>query len=306
MKSPTAELVSKEIRAGIPKPNRVMAPVYYFGGKGNLAKQIIPHIPFSKIYVEPFCGAASVFWHLNQHRPVEVLNDLNDELITLFRVLQDKNLFEELAHRLTWTPYSLSEFKKARRMKSDNPVDIAWAYFVKLNQGFSGTCNTDGNWSRVFVSERGMAKSASTWRGRLHLLDYWHDRLTRVQIDCRGALEVIQYWDSKETTFYIDPPYVHSTRKRKNEYAHECEDDFHSRLVEILLQIKGQAVLSGYAHDLYLPLKEYGWYRVDIETVCYAAGKVRTSGLQGNGAAKNKVPRIETLWVKSNDSDKLF
>lgn len=41
----------------IPKPNRVMAPIMWYGGKGNMVKKLMPLLPEGKVYVEPYCGA---------------------------------------------------------------------------------------------------------------------------------------------------------------------------------------------------------------------------------------------------------
>jgi DNA adenine methylase len=290
---------SREIRRGIPASNRVMAPVRWYGGKGRMARKIVPLLPAGRVYVEPYAGAASVFWHLDPPREVEVLNDLNGEIINLFRVLQDRDQFERLAHRLTWTPYSVDEFRRAGRCESHDPVDRAWSFFVRHGQGFSGKSDSDGNWGRVFGSSRGMAKTASNWRSRLSLLDHWHSRLTRVQLDNRDALDVIRYWDSPDTVFYLDPPYVHSTRAKasRNIYAHECDDSHHKQLISLLLGIGGRAVLSGYDSPLYRPLLDAGWSVHRWRVSCSAAGRVRGSRIRGEGAAKQCVPRTEVLWI---------
>jgi len=263
-----------------------------------MAAKIIPHIPPGRIYVEPYCGAASIFWHLTPPRAVEVLNDLNGDVVNLFRVLQDESQFAAFAHRITWTLYSVDEFRKALECDSDDPIDRAWAFFVRQNQGFSGKGETEGDWGRAFTSSRGMAESASIWRGRIKLLATWHDRLSRVQLDNRNSLDVIRYWDSKDTVFYLDPPYISDTRAqgKRNVYAHECDDSHHAELVETLLHIKGQAVLSGYAHPIYEPLVD--WDRIDIPTACHAASKGRGTKLQGAGSALEHVARTETLWIK--------
>jgi DNA adenine methylase len=124
-----------------------MAPFMWYGGKGQLAKWIKGFLPITKVYHEPYAGAASLFWH-TEPRSVEVLNDLHAEIITTYRVLQDAEKFEQLAHRLTWTPYSFDEFKRARRMEPEaetlSDVDRAWAFLVRQNMGFSGTCTCDG------------------------------------------------------------------------------------------------------------------------------------------------------------------
>jgi DNA adenine methylase len=70
----------------------------------------------------------------------------------------------------------------------------------------------------------------------------------------------LQEWDTVDTTFYIDPPYVLDTRKQKKYYAVEPGDEWHRELVEILLNVKGYVVLSGYDHEVYRPLLEAGWW----------------------------------------------
>lgn len=299
--------VTAEILSAIPKPSRPIAPVRWYGGKGRLAAQIVPLIPQGKVYVEPYCGAASVFWRLKP-REVEVLNDLHGELVTLFRVLQDREQFDELRHRLAWTPYARAEFRRALDME-DQPglsdVDRAWAFFVRQNQGFGGVARTDGGWGRVFVSRRGMAEATNGWRGRLALLAVWHERLSRVQIDSTDAMKCIRYWDSPETVFYLDPPYVHDTRAKGTRaiYKHEQDDTHHEQLVETLLGIQGQAVLSGYESSIYQPLVAAGWQVRTIETACHAAGRVRGSKLRGKGSAMQHVKRIEVLWIKRHEGE---
>jgi DNA adenine methylase len=59
-----------------------------------------------------------------------------------------------------------------------------------------------------------MAATASKWRGRLSLLETWHDRLSRVQLDNRCALQSLKYWDGAETLHYVDPPYAAETRAK--------------------------------------------------------------------------------------------
>jgi len=277
----------------------------YYGGKGHMAKWIVSHLPKpvpGMVYVEPFAGAASVFWHLPQPYPVEVLNDRDEKIVALFRVLQDPVKFERLAHRLIWTPYALSEFRKALNLLASGALseeDLAWAFFTIQNQGFSGAAKSEGQWSRALISNRDMAGTTNRWRGRLKSLQIWHDRLTRVQIDCRDALEVICYWDSLQTVFYCDPPYVPHTRVKgsREMYAHEYSESDHQALMETLLNVKGQVYLSGYASPLHEPLERAGWVRVDCETGCHAAGRVRGSRLRGPGAALRHARRTECLWM---------
>jgi DNA adenine methylase len=287
----------------IPMPTKITAPVRWYGGKGQVYKKIGPLVPWSKIYCEPYCGAASLYWHLKP-REVEVLNDLHSEIINLFRVLQNKEQFLELQHRLTWTAYSLDEFRLALEMETRqeelSPVERAWAFFVRQNQGFAGKAESEGEWGRAFGSCRKMAGTASKWRNKLRILPWWHNRISRCQLDNRDALEVIRYWDSPDTTFYLDPPYVLNTRVRKQAYKHEQPDKHHNELVELLLGIQGQALLSGYDSPVYKPLEDAGWKRWSFKVACCAAGRVRGSNLRGKGGATEHVPRTEVVWRRAH------
>jgi DNA adenine methylase len=297
------DALGEEFLASVPQPSRPMAPFLWVGGKGNLARWILRYLPKGHIYVEPFAGAASVFWHLPEPYPVEVLNDLDDCIVNLYRVLQDREKFRKLLHRLIWTPYSRAEFARALEILKDpeaDDVSRAWAFFVAQNQGFGGLARSVGNWGRALTSiKRGTAERTSKWRSRLKLLTYWHERLSRVQIDSVDALQAIRYWDTPGTVFYVDPPYVPETRGdyQTSRYRHEFELEDHQRLVETLLQIKGKVLLSGYDHPVYHPLEEAGWGKITRETVCYAAPRTRVSGILGPGSAKAKAPRTEVLWM---------
>jgi DNA adenine methylase len=295
------ETLKRDFLDTIPLPPRPMAPFQWVGGKGNLVRWIIQFVPAGHIYVEPFAGAASVLWHLPNPFPVEVLNDLDGDIVNLYRVLQDKVKFEELAHRLIFTPYARAEFARALQIiKDPNATDIdrAWAFFVKQNQGFGGKSKVLGDWGReINTISNGMAGSTSKWRSRLKLLSFWHERLSRVQIDCTDGIDCIKYWDTPETVFYIDPPYVPDTRKDRCLYQNEPDLAYHERIVETILAAKGKIILSCYDHPIYAPLAEAGWCKLTKGTVAHMAGKTRGSKLQGDGAAKAHVPRTETLYL---------
>jgi DNA adenine methylase len=295
------EELKREFLDSIPSPPRPMAPFRWAGGKGNLVSWIIQHLPIGQIYVEPFAGAASVFWHLPTPFPVEVLNDLDGDIVNLYRVLQDKAKFEELAHRLIFTPYARAEFVRALQMaKAPTATDIdrAWAFFVRQNQGFGGIATVPGNWGRALtLTNNGMAATTSSWRSRLKFLSFWHERLSRVQIDCIDGIECIKYWDTPETVFYVDPPYVPDTRKDRRLYKNEPDLAYHERLVETILAVKGKVMLSCYDHPIYTPLSKAGWHRLTKETACHMVGKIRGSKLQGPGSVKAHAPRVETLYL---------
>jgi len=274
----------------------------WFGGKGNMLTKLLPLIPTMPVYAEAYGGAASIL--LNKPPALcEVYNDLDGMLVNFFRVMQRPAQYRRLRYRLESTLYSVAEFARALEIvqhpDGHDEVELAWAFFVGQNQGFGGNdCReaTAGNWGRVFVSRREMALITSRWLSGIARLDAVRDRFKRVQIDQKDALEFVQYWDSPNTCLYLDPPYIADTRK-SGEYAHEVDDDHHERLVEIILACTGVVVLSGYNHPIYDPLTEAGWRKYEFGVVASTAVSTRKSGLQGEGSALAKVPRIEVVWV---------
>ncbi len=156
------------------RPTAFYVTISVAWGKGNLVKWIIRYIPQGRIYVEPFAGAASVFWHLPKPFEVEVINDIDADVVNMYKTLKDSYKFQILSHRLFATPYSRAEFGRAIQMLKTaaiNDIDRAWAFFVRQNQGFSGFGVNESNWSRVlYCVNKDMAKNASQWRSRLKIL----------------------------------------------------------------------------------------------------------------------------------------
>ena len=225
-----------------------------------LFKKILPYLntPHT-VYVEAYGGGASVL--LNKPpSPVEVLNDIDSEVVNIFRVLQDEVKFKELKHRLEWTLYSRAEFVRALDILQNgdvtDPVLRAWAFFVAQNQGFAGKdCRdfSEGDWGRSFTRNQ-----ATGFANKVASLELVRNRLKNGQ------------------------------------------------LVNTLLTIKGQAVLSGYAHEIYKPLLEQGWHKVEIDTVCFAAVRARESKLRGIGSAKQHAKRVEVLYLKLRNEHYFF
>ena len=92
------------------------------------------------------------------------------------------------------------------------------------------------------------------------------ERLRGVEVDCDGALNVLERYDSPKTLFYLDPPYVSSTRNRwkKHAYAHEMTNKQHRELARAVHELQGMVLISGYQCELYDTL--YGdWTRVEKE-----------------------------------------
>jgi DNA adenine methylase len=230
--------------------------VRWAGGKGKQLKDLIPLIPRSRMYVEPFGGGASVMLNIAKHE-VEVYNDLDGALVNLFEIVRGDESFDEFNRLLDYTPYSREEFERCLSFEAlDDPIRRAVAFYTVLNQSISGKrLARRGDWAR------GRADNlAERWFQRQEKLRDIHERIRHVQIEARDALDVLQEWDTPETTFYCDPPYILETRSKKKYYAIEPGDEYHKELVDVLLRVKGMVVLSGYDHPIYHRLVTEGWW----------------------------------------------
>ena len=229
--------------------------------------------------------------------PVEVYNDIDGDLVGLFRVLsRGGDDFARFYRMVCLTLYSREVFYESmEELKTEtDPVVRAFHYYVVARMSFSGQFGS--SWSHAIAhSRRGMAGPCSKWLSMIDMLPEIHNRLSRVQIENREWETVLRGYDTPGTLFYLDPPYIHGTRKSKKLYRHEMSTDDHERLVGVLLGIKGKAFLSGYHHPVYSPLEDAGWNRKDFAVNCNAVGRTRATGVLGDGSA-SKHGRTESVW----------
>lgn len=258
----------------------------YLGGKWRLAQWIAAHFPPHRVYVEPFGGAASVL--LRKRRSAgKCYNDLDGNLVNLFRVLQDVGTAAELCRLLRVTPFSRTEYDLAFE-KTDDPIERARRLVVRsyMGHGSSSAISERSTGFRASLVNRGGALPAGEWPGMPEALQAITARIQGVLIECRPAQQLIDRYDAADTLFYLDPPYVQekrSTKRRGNRafhaYAFELTDADHILLLERALRAKAMIVLSGYASPLYdTRLRE--WRRETIET-------------HADGA----LDRTEVLWI---------
>ena len=257
----------------------------YFGGKYRLASKLIPMFPEHQCYVEVFGGAGNV---LIQKHPskVEVFNDINSDVVNLFRVL--RNDFDEFHRQVTLTPHSREEIalnRKSRKTETD-PLKRAVMWYSVICQSFAG--KHDGGWA--FSKQTDRAKAFKNKVDRLPLIV---DRLREVLIENKDFQFILDSYDGKDTLFYLDPPYVPETR-RDGGYENEMTTQEHATLISILSDIQGQVMLSGYQHEIYDTL---GWQRYEIKTVATSAGATRVSGLQGEGNVSKNQKRVESVYM---------
>lgn len=255
----------------------------WYGGKFSHLDFILPNIPLdARHFCDVFGGSAAVLIN-RPPAPVETYNDIDSELVNFFEMLRDDG--QELMRAISLTPFSREELVRACEYEQGlSGRERARRFFVRARQTRTGLAqrSSEGRWAHcVLTSRAGMAGAVSRWLGSVDGLAEITIRLQRVQIENAPALEVIRRYDTPDTVFYLDPPYVHSSRGDTSAYEYEMSDDEHVELADALSSIRGRAVLSGYRTPLYDRIFS-DWRRIDAPV--RIANSVRK-------------PRQESLWV---------
>lgn len=264
--------------------------IKYLGSKWNLAPRIIEMMPPHLTYVEPFGGSACVLLRKKPSR-YEVYNDLNSHLITLFRVLQNRQQTKALLRRLRFTLFAEEEYRlatdKLNQNVFDDDVDHAWASYVAHNFSISGILN-----AAFPVVSNGLHFLKHHKKSIL----FFARRFRHVRITTRDAFDLIQKLDREDTVFYLDPPYVLKSRSATSSYIHDLDDEHHKRLVDLLPTLKSAVILSGYDNSIYAPLVDvHGWGVEKVLSLC-RFGKKNCKGSQ---------QRLEVLWYNQKVKDYL-
>lgn len=232
----------------------------YMGGKSLLANKIVPKIPPHACYCEVFAGAAWLLFKKEESR-VEVINDINTDLVTLYRVI--KHHLEEFIRYLKWVLVARDEFERFREENPGTLTDIQRAvrFYYLLKTGYGARIKNPS------------FSVGITSKPRLNLLrieeelSAIHLRLARVYIENRPYEDVLARIDKPDTFFYLDPPY------------YGCEDyygpsifareDF-GKLKEILSSMRGKFIMS--INDTPQTRELYADYPCEVVKTSYSCG----------------------------------
>lgn len=269
----------------------------YHGGKFLFARFLIALFPVHRIYVEPFCGAASVLMQ-KPRSYAEVINDKWDTIVNVFQCLRDPQKAEQLKESLRLTPFARTEFNLAFGHKPQFVADVEAARLCILRSfaGF-GSAATNGDYATGFRSNsnRSGTTPARDWMHYPDSIPSFVERLRGVVIENKDALELIPQHDTSQTLFYCDPPYQQGTRNmaRGNAvYSHDMDDDDHRRLAQVLRAVRGMVILSGYASPLYDCELFPDWRRIEVPWRADGARK-RIEIIWMNAEASRRTPQLE-------------
>lgn len=203
--------------------------ISWIGGKKLLKKKIIEQFP-EKIdrYIEVFGGAAWVLFDKEKHADLEVYNDVNGNLVNLFRCV--KYHPEALQKELDWILVSREQFFDCvSQNDSRGMTDIQRAarFYCCIKLSFGSGLRTFG------VRPRDMQKTIA-------YLQQVSERLNRVIIENVDFERLIKTYDRESALFYCDPPYYDAEKY----YPDRFQPEDHIRLRDALSQIKGNFLLS--------------------------------------------------------------
>jgi len=204
----------------------------WIGGKRRLAKHILPLFPPHGCYVELFAGAAALFW-MKDPAQVEVLNDVDGELVNLYRVV--KHHMEEFLRQFRWAISSRQIFEWSKVTPPETLTDVQRAArFYYLQKHSFG--------ARVVSRSFGTATTAPPRLNLMRIeedLSAAHLRLSRTVIEHLDWVDCLRRYDREHTLFYADPPYWGTEG-----YGVPFELDQYTAIAAAMRSVQGRMVLT--------------------------------------------------------------
>ncbi|MBL8260946.1 MAG: DNA adenine methylase [Xanthomonadaceae bacterium] len=242
------------------------------GGKTRLLQHLLPLLfdnPHT-CYVEAFAGGAALLF-AREPAKVEVLNDVNGDLVTLYRVVA--NHLDEFVRQFRWALTSREMFRWAKLQHVDTLTDIQRAarFFYLQRLSFGGKMT-----SRHFGTGVVSPKRINLLRLEEEL-SAAHLRLHSTVIECLPWEQCVERYDAPHTLFFMDPPYWQTEG-----YGIEFGLDQYEQLAERMANMKGRAILTINDHpDM---RRIFGRFRSKVVPIRYTIG--------GNGSSPASRERI--------------
>ena len=267
------------------RTGRVATPFGYYGSKQRLASQILRYLPEHHCWIELFGGSLALTM-AKTPAPIEIVNDLDDEIVNVFEQL--RNHSDELLRQIELTPYARVEHARSRSpLPTDSGLERARKFLVQAMMSINGVLGGhQGGFSLSNTYTReGREARVNRWRRYPDRLAAVIERLKDVRVEHQEAGKLLrEYADRPATAVYIDPPYL---ADRADGYRVEAQcTDFHAAMLEQAVKCSCMIMVSGYASAVYQEtLGRTGKWR------CVKLGTA-TQGTNGKRYA-----REEVLWL---------
>jgi len=264
--------------------DKLIIPIKYYGGKFNMSKNILKHFPEKTeydTYIEPFGGSYSIGLKLDPPPKIEMYNDLDHNVFSLYKVLSDPSLFPEFKHNCDMALYSeeiRDLFKRELTTVDLSVIDRAFYFFYVNRTSHNGS----GGFSKNTHIRRNMSKSVSDFLSSIDRLDDLHDRLSRVIVSCTDGINMVKKYNTPNVMIYADPPYEQSTRTGVR-YKVDMTREEHQKFLAACIESEAKILVSGYECETYEVLTDNGFEKIQFE--------VKTVS-----AKFEKKTKIEKLW----------
>jgi DNA adenine methylase len=260
-----------------------MPIIPWMGGKRRLADHLIPQFPPHTCYVEVFAGGAALYF-LRPPAQVEVLNDVNGDLVNLYRVV--KCHLEEFVRQFKWALSSRELFKWLQDTPVETLTDIQRAarFFYLQHNCFGakvegqnyGTATTAPPVNLLRIEEN---------------LSAAHLRLSGAYIEKMDWLKLVTRYDRPHTFFYMDPPYLETAG-----YGNDFPVEEYVKMAEALRGLQGRAIVSLNDHPEIRRI--FAGFDIDSVPIKYTVG--------GAGATVDRNEVIIYSWDRTLDPAGLF
>ncbi len=233
------------------------------GGKSKQAPHLCQLLPEHRCYVEVFSGAANLLFYKPPSK-TEVINDINADLVNLFRIVRFHP--REFLVQLRTMTHSRVEFADARSQPGLTDIHRAVSSYLVIKMAFGGKGGTKDP-----TYGYGTTKRSTLRRTAFSLIRQAHKRLDAVYIENLDFADCIRRYDRPHTVFYCDPPY-HGTAGYKTAFTWTDQ----LRLAEVLRSVEGKFLLSINDHPDIRRL--YKGLRVRKVNVQYSVARDKTPG----------------------------
>lgn len=219
--------------------------------------------------MEPFFGAGWVYFG-KEPSPCEVINDIDGELINLFRCIRSHP--EELA-RLAGSELSarerFEEHTEQHRGMTDIERAVRYLYLIGYSFGGKGRNygygTTKGPKQTLLPAEAAAALSA---------------RMKNAYVENCCFEEILRRYDREHSFFFIDPPYYDTCIEFSPDQDITFGEAEHRRLAELIKKLKGKFILTINDHPFIREL--YQGYQMEAVEVGYSVARAE-EGRRGFG-----------------------
>lgn len=269
--------------------NIIKPPFPYAGSKLRLVDKIVPLLPYTDTYIEPFGGSGAVLLN-REPSSFEVFNDRYGAITDFYMVLKDQTKLSRLCELCEFSIHSKEEwiFNKQTWAGETDPVLRAYKWLYMVVYSFS---SLGRNWGRSTSSNCNMSGKLISRKDCFYPI---HNRIKRVQIENQDWRDTLKDYDNADAVFYIDPPYYEEINGL---YKESLTKQDHAELLDTIFDMESFVAISGYTNNLY---EEKPWderYEWPLTTSIKSANP-NENNYNTTHHLNSRVEQTEVLWIK--------